>query len=214
MPDLNETRAVPGDTVQTRDQESHGTSSDHSRRRTEEGDVRTQRGRKEELPPDLRDRGHEPSDIRVRGVAFAILGLMAGIAVSAAFVWGVLWYERSHERRPQVTAVLKTNLRPPEPRLQTNPVPDRIAIESAARERLLSYAWSDEPGRARIPISRSMALLAEHGWPDPDETVAVSLDRPGERPWTGPDAADERTRQPLIPREQSYPGGPPFRAPP
>jgi hypothetical protein len=213
MPDANESRTVPGDTVRTRDQDSHGVSPDDSLRRTEEGDVRTQRGRPEELPPDLRGRGHEPSDIRVRGVTYAILGLLAGIAVSAAFVWGVLSYDRSHARRPQVTAVLEKDLLPPEPRLQTAPVPGRIAIESAARERLLSYGWTDEPGRARIPIARSMALLAEHGWPDPDDAAALSGSGPGEFPPSGP-GVDERPGQPFIPPEQSYPGGPPFRAPP
>ena len=213
MPDLYESKAVQGDTVQTRDQEIHGVSSDDSRRRTEEGDVKSQRGRPEELPPDLRGRGHEPSDISVRGVTYAILGLMAGIAVSAAFVWGVLWYDRSHEERPEVTAILKAELLPPKPRLQTAPIPERIAIESAARERLLTYAWTGEPGRARIPISRSMALLAEHGWPDPDDAAAVSVDPPGRSSPSGP-GVDERPGQPSIPRDQSYPGSPPFRAPP
>jgi hypothetical protein len=213
MPDVFESMSVPGDTVRTRDQDIHGVSSDESRRHTEEGDVRTQRGRPEELPPDLRGRGHEPSDIRVRAVTFAILGLMAGIAVSAAFVWGVLTYDRSRAEIPDVTAVVKTELLPPEPWLQAAPVPDRIAIESAARERLLAYAWTEEPGRARIPIARSMALLAEHGWPDPDDVAADAGSRPGALPPSGP-GVDERPAQPFIPREQSYPGGPPFRAPP
>jgi hypothetical protein len=138
---------------------------------------------------------------------------MAGIAVSLAFVWGVLSYDRSRSVEPDVTAILKTDLQPPEPRLQTAPVPERIAIENAARERLLSYGWTDEPGRARIPIARSMALLAEHGWPDPDDAAAGSGPRAGALPPSGP-GVDERPRQPFIPREQSYPGGPPFRAPP
>ena len=61
---------------------------------------------------------------------------------------------------------------PAEPRvgppLEVDPRAERVRIEKEASGRLETYGWTDrEAGLARIPVERAIAILAEHGWPDP-----------------------------------------------
>ncbi|MDW6023549.1 hypothetical protein SAZ10_17505 [Mesorhizobium sp. BAC0120] len=112
-------------------------------------------------------KGFEPSDAPARGVAYAVLGLFAGIGLSLAFVAG-MFALFGHSHGPSAPSSLEAA--PPAragPRLEISPEIDRAAIEAAARTKLEGYAWTDrKAGRAHIPIDRAMELLARQGWPD------------------------------------------------
>jgi hypothetical protein len=59
---------------------------------------------------------------------------------------------------------------PPEPRLQTTPVPNRTLIVEQENKRLAAYGWVDQKnGVVRIPVDQAMKLLAERGLPARDE---------------------------------------------
>lgn len=205
--------SIPGDAIKTRDVEHHGVSPSESERQTEVGPVRTQRGTPDDIPEDVRRHRHEPTDVRIRGIVYTILGLIAAIAVSGAFVGGVLSAMRSREDPVPASAVSRATLLPPEPRLQIAPQADRRALEEAARAQLDGYGWTQERGRARIPIQRAMELLAGHGWPDPDEPDASAHGRTGEgaSPRSAPQA---RTLRQTPPQEPLDPATPSFKAPP
>lgn len=50
---------------------------------------------------------------------------------------------------------------PPEPRLQTAPASELLAVRAEERRALSGYGWADEAGGvARIPIDEAMALYA------------------------------------------------------
>jgi hypothetical protein len=54
----------------------------------------------------------------------------------------------------------------PPPRLQIDPSADLLVLRRAEIDRLSSYGWVDRaPGRAHIPVSRALALIAERGLP-------------------------------------------------
>jgi hypothetical protein len=204
---------TPGDAMITHDEEHHGVSASQSERQTEVGRVRTQRGAPDDIPEDVRRHGHELTDIRVRSIVYAILGLIAAIAVSGAFVGGVLFAMRDRDEQASGSAASNTNLLPPEPRLQIAPQADRQAFEDAARARLDGYGWTQERGRVRIPIERAMELLADHGWPDPNEPDASARNRAGEGFSTGP-VWEPRALRRMTPQEPSDPGTPSLKAPP
>jgi hypothetical protein len=55
---------------------------------------------------------------------------------------------------------------PPEPRLQTSPVPNRKLIVEQETQRLSTYGWvNQKSGVVRIPVDQAMKLLAERGLP-------------------------------------------------
>ncbi len=113
--------------------------------------------------------GFEPRDVPPRGVAVVVGGLLLGIVLSAGLVAGLIALLPGPRPRPTPTALETAPLTPPAPRLELLPQGDRAAIEAAARRRIEGYGPAAGRGdRARIPIERAMALLAGHGWPDPD----------------------------------------------
>lgn len=214
MAEVRDRGAVAGDEAITRDVENHGDSSDHGERRTIDGTVRTQRGRPNEIPRDVLNRGHEPTDVQIRGIVYTVIGLIAFIIVSAAFVAGVLYYLRMTDRQPIVTALQRAELVPPQPRLQIAPERDRATIEEAAKTRLNGYGWSNgNPPRARMPIARAMELMAAHGWPDP-EASGIASPIPGSGTGGGEVPSGQARILSRIPLEQQPSSTPPFEAPP
>jgi hypothetical protein len=112
-------------------------------------------------------KGFEPRDVPPRGVAYAVVGLIAGIAVSAALVGGLFVVLQRTEATPPAPPLEAAHPPPPPPRLEIAPATDRAAVEAAAQHLLQGYAWTDRAGgRARIPIERAMQILAAGGWPD------------------------------------------------
>src|SRR5262249_27395708 len=102
---------------------------------------------------------YERSDVRARLVAL----LAAGGAVfflATPFVLPPLYPQALHQARVGVLP------QPPPPRLPINPSAGLSGLRPAERERLSSVGWVDRTqGRAHIPISRALALIAERGLP-------------------------------------------------
>ena len=75
---------------------------------------------------------------------------------------------------------------PPEPRLQTAPASELLALRAEERRALSGYGWADEAaGVARIPIDEAMALYA------------AGMRAPGAAP--APSAAPQPAASPLAP---------------
>jgi len=64
---------------------------------------------------------------------------------------------------------------PPEPRLQTTPVPNRKLIVEQENKQLTTYGWVNaKSGVVRIPVDQAMKLLVERGLPARNESIQPS----------------------------------------
>jgi len=98
---------------------------------------------------------YEISDLPPKGAASALVGVLGGWLLIALIVTGILaWLgsERPYRAPAAPTAV-------PAPRLQVAALPERIAIENAAKARLKGDA-------GRPSIDEAMRLVAAAGWQD------------------------------------------------
>jgi hypothetical protein len=110
--------------------------------------------------------GFEPRDVPAGGVVRAVIGLFAGIALSAALVAGLVLLLTPRLGPEQTQAIGDARPGPAGPRLQVDPRRERAAVEAAAAAKLQGYRWIDGPGRrVHIPIDRAMQILAARGWP-------------------------------------------------
>jgi hypothetical protein len=117
----------------------------------------------------MRQDGYESRDAPARGVAWAILGLLGGIGLSAAFVAGLLALlaPPSTELASRTGPGAGAQGGQRQPRLELPLEGDAAAVQAAARSRLEGYGWADrKAGQVRVPISRAMEMLAKQGWPD------------------------------------------------
>jgi hypothetical protein len=114
------------------------------------------------------DVAFERQDAPARGVAYAILGLFAGIAISAIFVGALLHgFEAAAPKETGAASIKGESLAPNAPLLEVSPGTDAARVEAQAQHMLDGYAWVDRSaGLARIPIDRAMELTAKQGWPD------------------------------------------------
>jgi hypothetical protein len=113
------------------------------------------------------DTAFERQDAPARGVAYAILGLFAGIAISGIFVGALLYSFEPAAPKETGAAIKGEALAPNAPRLEVSPGTDAARVEAQAQHMLDDYAWVDRSaGLARIPIGRAMELTAKQGWPD------------------------------------------------
>jgi hypothetical protein len=110
---------------------------------------------------------YQPDGASAKIGAAGLGGVLALAAIAAAIVFGLYsWFEMRGVRAP-ATALERAELQPRGPRLESDPLRDRLALEAQARARIESYGWVDrQRGIARIPIERAMALQAAKGWPD------------------------------------------------
>ncbi|NLR97262.1 hypothetical protein HGP17_10505 [Rhizobium sp. P38BS-XIX] len=117
--------------------------------------------------------GYEASDVSIRVILLAGVGLFAGIGLSILIAFGIL-------------SLVKPVPQPPSrpfraqplggPRLEVSPLADRARLQAQAQGRLEGYGWTDKANQiAHIPIDRAMAILATRGWPD-------QVDRQGGNP--------------------------------
>jgi hypothetical protein len=138
--------------------------------------------------------GYEVSDVNVRSIVvfLASLGAFVGVFFLLCFAMGkVINYritehdgppnqwnqalEPTEKKRQDLTsnAVMEQQQlnrmvqRFPTPRLQTDDGNEEIAEMHAREDLLLNYySWVDRPsGKLRIPISRAMELVVQHGLP-------------------------------------------------
>jgi hypothetical protein len=112
------------------------------------------------------DRGYEPSDVNIR-VVLGIAATFAGVvALSALLLGGLVGVFEVWQPPPSGSALERTELVPPAPRLEVRPQEDLKQVRERESQLLQGYGWIDrDAGVARIPIDRAMAILAERGWP-------------------------------------------------
>jgi hypothetical protein len=148
----------------------------------------------EPVRPDSASAGYEVTDVNVNGIVVFLASLGAFVAVFFVFCFGMgkvintailkhdgplnKWNMAGappQGKRQDLTsnAVMEQNQlnqmvqRFPTPRLQTDDGNQEIA-EMHTREDLLldNYTWVDrQSGKVRIPITRAMQIIAEHGLP-------------------------------------------------
>jgi hypothetical protein len=109
----------------------------------------------------------QAEDALARPILLAGLGLFVGLLLSAGLVAAMLG--TFQHARPVAEAPPQPV--PPPPRLQADPVADRIAVETRTQAELQGTAWVDRAtGRVRIPIEEAMRLQAQRGWAGPEDS--------------------------------------------
>ncbi len=111
---------------------------------------------------------YETSDVRTRHIYLAGLALASTAAVFVVIAWG--YYQVLAKREAANSPTLNplsaqyARTQPPEPRLQSDPRADLLAMRAAENEQLTKLAWVDKAkGTVQIPIDRAMDLLIAKG---------------------------------------------------
>ena len=114
--------------------------------------------------------GHQTSDINVRAVTWAAIGLMISMIAVCLTVGGLFnLFKRQYRSVSAPSGITTAGRLPPAPRLQTNPTVDLQQLLETENAKLNSYGWIDKSaGVIRIPIDRAMDLLAQRGLPARD----------------------------------------------
>jgi hypothetical protein len=108
---------------------------------------------------------HESSDVNIRGVVFAAVGLAVVTLLSIGLVTGLFVYlNRAAARTEESLPMPPEAALPAEPRLQRDPAGALREMRAEESRILDDYRWIDkEAGLARIPIDRAMKLALEQG---------------------------------------------------
>jgi hypothetical protein len=110
--------------------------------------------------------GHETLDLDARSLAVLVLVLGTTVALVIGGIVLLLGVLRHADRtaQPSFTAQETTQIAPPAPTLQADPVPELARLRAAEDKRLHSYGWADAAHtRAQIPIDRAMTLMVGRG---------------------------------------------------
>jgi len=118
-------------------------------------------------PPGL---GHEHSDVVVRPIVIAGIGLGLAVMLVVAVTLGMFDLFAAYRARvsppANPLAAAQGPRLPPEPRLQVHPVKDLRELREAEDNLLDHYGWVDKSaGVVRIPIERAIDLLAAKAMP-------------------------------------------------
>lgn len=113
-------------------------------------------------PPGI---GHERTDVSIRPIVVAGIGLTVVLILVAALMLGLYGALATRAARlsppPNPLAAAVGPRLPPEPRLQVRPIRDLDELHAAERQILDHYGWVDRSaGIVRIPIARAIDLLA------------------------------------------------------
>ena len=108
--------------------------------------------------------GHERRDVSIPAITWAAVGLVVLIAFTFIAMYGLEDFYNVREARlsPPANPLASTygRTRPPEPRLQEDPIHDLEVLRAREAELLSSYGWIDrQEGTVRIPIERAMEIL-------------------------------------------------------
>ena len=138
-------------------------------------------------PPELR---HEVRDITVRPIVAFGIALSLIVAVSLLLMRGLFnsFEKGASQTDSNATAILaeRPSPHPPEPRLQTAPVPARKQILENENSLLNSYGWVDQrTGVVHIPIQQAMELLAKRGLPARPEDGVQKAEGNAQQPGSG-----------------------------
>jgi hypothetical protein len=109
---------------------------------------------------------HEESDIVLRPVVIAGLGLLVVLVLTAVAMFGLFHVLEREEARlsppANPLAAAEGPRLPPAPRLQPHPIKDLEELRRMETERLTTYGWVDKnAGTVRIPIARAIDILAQ-----------------------------------------------------
>jgi len=112
---------------------------------------------------------HEPGDVNANFLAKFGVGMAFLIVVFLFGLWGLFAYlaKRAAEVEPaRAVTWNQAGQKPPEPRLQSNPVEEYQQIRAEEERVMNHYAWVDpDKGTVRIPVDRAMDLIAQKGLP-------------------------------------------------
>ena len=109
---------------------------------------------------------HEESDVILRPVVIAGIGLLVIVLVAALAMFGLFHVMEREEARlsppANPLAAAEGPRLPPEPRLQSHPLKDLDELHKAENNLLTTYAWVNKSaGTVRIPIDRAIDILAQ-----------------------------------------------------
>src|ERR1051325_3013611 len=117
---------------------------------------------------------HEETDLSLSGIGKFVIHLIVLVAASAAIVYGMYRFFSGREYEQEQTEPPSTRLKreqresgqvqdmSPQPRLQTQPIPDLGTFRAAEEKRLESYTWVDkEKGIVSNPIEEAKRKLLE-----------------------------------------------------
>ena len=113
-------------------------------------------------PSTVAPRGHETTDISIRGVTWFLIGLGIVLALTGLGLWWFFDQLESYARQgdPPPSPVAR-NEAPPAPQLQVSARGDLQELRQAERERLGGYGWVDEKnGIVHIPIEEAIDRVA------------------------------------------------------
>jgi hypothetical protein len=109
---------------------------------------------------------HERTDVSVRPVVLAGVGLTIALLITAAAMLGM--YDAFATRFARLSpkqnplAAAEAPRPPPAPRLQVHPIKELRELRVSEAEVLEHYGWVDkDAGVVRIPIDRAIQLLAQ-----------------------------------------------------
>lgn len=115
------------------------------------------------------DVAHEYTDVEIRPLLIASIGLIAVVGVVAVAMYGlfIVFANQAAQNDPVMSPLaVPAGLEPPEPRLLQNEPKYLQTVKSGERQVLEGYAWVDQKaGTARIPIDEAKKRLLEHGLP-------------------------------------------------
>lgn len=123
---------------------------------------------------DKQPHGHDgpgfDSEIDVKHISAFLVWMTVGILIAGVAMYALYRGLQSREEArdlPPSPLVDRTQPRlPPEPRLQTTPIPDLARYLAEQQASVSTYAWVDPAqGVARIPVDQAIDILAKRGLP-------------------------------------------------
>jgi hypothetical protein len=143
----------------------------------------------------------EHQDVSPTGVTVFLTVLFISLGLVLVFLWWLYGAFSATRRAEQPFPLPKLSQMPPQPRIQAAPLIDMWQLRTHEDTILNTYGWIDrQGGTVRIPISRTMDLIAARGLPvqsgaAPAPTV----------PETGPESGGPQTGT-AVPRFNRPPG--------
>jgi hypothetical protein len=152
-----------------------------------------------DLPSDdVREQGHEPLRVDTRAVWYSALVLVVTVVGALALMYVML--ERLLPEGAAVSVMDPSDQATPPttsiPNIDANQIAQREALRRLERQLLTRYGWVDPAaGVARIPIERSMEIIAVRGaveLPPSDVVSTQTEDVAGQSPAAEPENRPSR----------------------
>jgi hypothetical protein len=139
------------------------------------------------------ERGHEGTEVSIRGIVLALIGMLVAGGVALIVSWWLMNGVETYEVRRDVprSPLASQQQPPPAPWLQPSapqgpeprqPWQDMEAYRRDEEQKLASYAVNARTGLVQIPIERAMLILAA---PTTGPTTRPTATRPNREPSGG-----------------------------